>query len=68
MSIYAYPTPWLQDQHCPVVQSASIAALTANSAKASAKNINAALMTIPHHQGVPLHSEYLFHTWFLICR
>jgi hypothetical protein len=42
-------------------QSANIAARTANSAKTRAKNINAVLMAISHHYGVPLQSEYLFH-------
>jgi hypothetical protein len=44
-----------------VEQSASNAAWTANGAKTRAKNINIALVAIPHQQGVPLQSQYLFH-------
>jgi hypothetical protein len=51
----------LDDQQFEAMQSASIAARAANSPKASAKNINTALMAISHYQGVPLQSEYLFH-------
>jgi hypothetical protein len=43
------------------MQSASIAARTANSAKVRANNINIALMAISHQQFVPLQSENLFH-------
>ena len=51
----------MRGQQLWVVQSASIAALTANSANARAKNINIALMAIPYQEFVPLQSEYLFH-------
>jgi hypothetical protein len=43
------------------MQSANIAARTANSAKVRANNINIALMAISHQQFVPLQSENLFH-------
>ena len=43
------------------MQSASIAARTANSAKVRADKINIALMAISHQQFVPLQSENLFH-------
>jgi hypothetical protein len=43
------------------MQSASIAARAANSAKPSAKNINSVLMAIPRQQFVALQSKYLFH-------
>jgi hypothetical protein len=43
------------------VQSASIAARTANSAKVRANNINIALMAISHQQFVSLQPENLFH-------
>ena len=48
-------------QQFEAVQSASIAARTANSAKARAKNINIALMAISHQQFVSLQPENLFH-------
>ena len=53
--------PVLGDQQFEAMQSASIAAWAANSPKASAKNIDTALMAISHYQGVPLQSEYIFH-------
>jgi len=43
------------------VQSANIAARTANSAKVRANNINIALMAIPHQQLVSLQPENLSH-------
>jgi len=43
------------------VQSASIAARTANSAKVRANNINIVLMAIADQQFVSLQSENLFH-------
>jgi hypothetical protein len=42
------------------VQSASIAARTANSAKVRANNINIALMAISHQQFVSLHPKIFF--------
>jgi hypothetical protein len=46
------------------VQSASIAARTANSAKVRANNINIALMPVTLQQIVSLQSENLFHDGF----
>jgi hypothetical protein len=51
----------LGGQQFEAVQSASIAARTANSAKVRANNINIALMPITLQQFVSLQSENLFH-------
>ena len=48
-------------QQLEAMQSANIAARTANSAKPTAKNINSVLMAIPRQQFVPLQSKDLFH-------
>lgn len=45
------------------MQSASIAARTANSAKVRANNVNIALMAISHQQFVSLQSENPFSRW-----
>jgi hypothetical protein len=53
--------PPYSGQQIEAMQSASIAARTANSAKVRANNINIALMAISHQQFVSLQSENLFH-------
>jgi hypothetical protein len=50
-----------EGQQLEAMQSAIIAARTANSAKPSAKNIKSVLMAIPRQQFVALQSKYLFH-------
>ena len=50
-----------EGQQLEAMQSAIIAARTANGAKLSAKNIKSVLMAIPRQQFVALQSKYLFH-------